>query len=254
MLGFASLGTWQVQRRAWKHALLARIDARVHADPGSPPPAADWPGASAARDEFLRVRVTGRWEAAPPALVLASTKLGTGHWVLSALRREDGSCLLVNRGFVADGSDPAPAQADAVEVTGLLRMSEPGGLWLRHNDPANDHWFSRDVQAIAARRGLQSCAPWFVDAQEIAGPARTGEDRGAAPAAPPANPLGTGASMPATEARERPFVVPVPGLTVLDLPDNHAIYALTWFSLAALSLGGALAFALTPRQRPAGGP
>ena len=35
-------------------------------------------------------------------------------------------------------------------VTGLLRITEPKGGFLRKNDPAADRWFSRDVQAIAA--------------------------------------------------------------------------------------------------------
>src|SRR5262245_42515181 len=29
--GFCALGTWQVQRRAWKLDLIARVDQRVHA-------------------------------------------------------------------------------------------------------------------------------------------------------------------------------------------------------------------------------
>ncbi|WP_304439400.1 SURF1 family cytochrome oxidase biogenesis protein, partial [Acidovorax sp. SD340] len=32
-LGFIALGTWQVQRRAWKLALIERVDQRVHAAP-----------------------------------------------------------------------------------------------------------------------------------------------------------------------------------------------------------------------------
>ena len=31
-----ALGTWQVQRLAWKEALIAQVDARVHADPVAP--------------------------------------------------------------------------------------------------------------------------------------------------------------------------------------------------------------------------
>lgn len=227
-VGFSALGAWQVQRRAWKHELLARIDQRVHAAPSDPPPQAAWPGASAARDEYLRVRIEGHWDEVPSTLVLASTRLGTGHWVLSPLRREDGTCLLVNRGFVPDGTAPAAPPPGPASVTGLLRMSEPGGLWLRANQASQDRWFSRDVAAIVERRGLQRCAPWFLDAQP-ADPAARAEP---------------GAAMTAE---------PVPGLTVLDLPDNHAIYALTWFSLAALALGGALAFALTPPRPPTGG-
>ncbi|HEY1229800.1 MAG TPA: SURF1 family cytochrome oxidase biogenesis protein, partial [Ramlibacter sp.] len=32
-LGFVALGVWQVERLAWKEALVARVDARVHAAP-----------------------------------------------------------------------------------------------------------------------------------------------------------------------------------------------------------------------------
>jgi surfeit locus 1 family protein len=29
----AGLGVWQVERRAWKHELVAAVDARIHAAP-----------------------------------------------------------------------------------------------------------------------------------------------------------------------------------------------------------------------------
>ncbi len=38
-------------------------------------------------------------------------------------------------------------------MTGLLRLSEPKGAFLRSNDPKDDRWYSRDVAAIAAARG-----------------------------------------------------------------------------------------------------
>ena len=53
-------------------------------------------------------------------------------------------------------------------MTGLLRMSEPGGAFLRSNDPAADRWFSRDVAAIAASRGSGQVAPYFIDAERRA--------------------------------------------------------------------------------------
>ena len=85
------------------------------------------------------------------------TELGGGYWVMTPLVRDDGTTVLVNRGFVpADKRDPASwrsAEPAAVTVTGLLRMTEPGGAFLRSNDPAADRWYSRDVAAIAASRG-----------------------------------------------------------------------------------------------------
>ena len=79
-------------------------------------------------------------------------------------------------------------------------MSEPGGGFLRANDPAADRWYSRDVAAIAAARGLDEVAPFFIDAD------------------------GTpGATAP-----------PLGGLTVVAFPNNHLLYAFTWFAMALL--------------------
>ncbi|MGE8321183.1 MAG: SURF1 family cytochrome oxidase biogenesis protein, partial [Comamonas sp.] len=42
-IGFAALGTWQVQRLSWKLALIERVEQRVHASPVALPPQAGWP-------------------------------------------------------------------------------------------------------------------------------------------------------------------------------------------------------------------
>src|SRR3546814_4011185 len=88
---------------------------------------------------------------------------------MAPLRVADGSIVLVNRGFVdAAHRDPATRSAARsaakVRVTGLLRMSVPGGAFLHHNDPDNGRWYSRDVAAIAAAPGLagNKVAPLFI--------------------------------------------------------------------------------------------
>lgn len=92
---------------------------------------------------------------------------------MTPLQLPDGSIVLVNRGFVSpdkrarssrnDGSSESRMPAD---VVGLLRLTQPGGSFLRHNDPAAERWYSRDVLAIAQARGLTGVAPYFVDAQD----------------------------------------------------------------------------------------
>src|SRR5690606_36624396 len=77
--------------------------------------------------------------------------------------------LLVNRGFVPpdkrDATTRAAGNPDGpVTVTGLLRITEPGGALLRAIDPAADRWYSRDVAAISEARGLGRVAPYFLDA------------------------------------------------------------------------------------------
>lgn len=202
---FAALGVWQVERRAWKLALIERVEARIHAAPRALPPRSEWQDDLA----YTRVRLAGRFLHDREMLVQALTDLGQGWWVLTPLRTPAGT-VLVNRGFVpaerrAPASREAGQVAGEVTVTGLLRESEPGGGFLRRNAPAAGHWYSRDVAAMAQARRLGPVAPFFVDA----------------------------------DATPNPGGWPVGGLTVVAFRNTHLLYALTWFGLAALSLGGA---------------
>lgn len=217
-LGFLALGHWQVERRAWKLDLIQRVDERVHADPLSAPRPVDWASLNEDRDEYRPVRLQGHYLHDRDTLVQATTRLGGGYWVMTPLARDDGSVVLINRGFVA-GRDADYARPDGpVSVTGLLRLSQPGGGFLRDNDPQADRWYSRDLDAIAAARGLGTVAPYFVDV--------TGDPE-AAPAAGP-----------------------VPGLTVVEFHNNHLVYAVTWYMLALMVAAGAL-FVARHEFRPA---
>ena len=218
---FAGLGTWQVIRLQWKLDLIARVDARVNAEPVAPPPRARWPQISKQSDEYRRVRLSGRYLYQFTTPVQAVTSLGGGYWLLTPLCTAEGHIVFVNRGFVpasenragrfpprrAHGATgPCSAPGPTVEVTGLLRLTEPGGGFLRDNDPATNRWFSRDVAAIAGARGLANVAPFFVDA---------GRDQD--PAGAPERAVG--------------------GLTVVTFQNNHLVYALTWYALALMVLG-----------------
>lgn len=209
-LAFCALGTWQVQRRAWKLALIERVEQRVHAEPVAPPPPARWAAVNVADDEYRRVQVTGQFLHEHESLVQAVTVQGAGFWVMTPLQQADGTRVWINRGFVpparralADHGGALPA--GTVALTGLLRITEPGGGFLRHNEPAQGRWYSRDVQALSAARGLQQAAPYFIDAAASPGP------QGA----------------------------PIGGLTVIQFPNTHAVYAFTWYTLALMVAGAA---------------
>lgn len=212
--GFVSLGVWQVQRMHWKHALIARVEARVDAAPIAPPTREAWTAVTAANDEYRRVALSGRFLPVPETRTQAVTALGAGHWVLAPLRTDTGDIVLVNRGFVHTGEDAAPPPTGPVRIEGLLRISEPAGGFLRRNAPAQERWYSRDVAAIAQARGLPGAAvaPFFVDA--VQAPGIAGWPRG--------------------------------GLTVVTFRDSHLTYALTWFGMALLTaVAGARLFVLS---------
>jgi surfeit locus 1 family protein len=201
---FASLGTWQVKRRAWKLALISRVEHRVHAPPARLPDPARWPLVTSQSDEYRHVSAAGVFLDGAQTLVQAVTDRGAGYWVLTPLRLEDGNIVLVNRGFVPVTSRDHVAPAEAGRVTGLLRMSEPGGAFLRRNQPTEDRWYSRDVQEISRARGLVRVAPFFIDA-----------DAGSAGSGGPDVPLG--------------------GLTVVRFHNSHLVYAITWYTLALMA-------------------
>lgn len=205
-IGLAALGVWQLERRVWKHELVAAVEARIHAAPVAAPGPRAWDAVDAKDDAYRRVTATGVFRHDRETLVQAVTDRGPGFWVLTPLETP-GFALLVNRGFVPKDRRDATTRVEGnvtgpVTITGLLRVTEPVGAFLRSNDPAADRWFSRDVEAIAKAMGLSNVAPYFIDA----------------------------------DASPNPGSYPVGGLTVVRFPDNHLVYALTWFALCALSL------------------
>lgn len=223
--GFCALGVWQVQRLAWKQELIRQVDSRIHAAPVPAPGPASFAAVTRQADQYRRVTASGRFLQDREVRVKAVTDLGPGFWVVTPLEDARGFTVLINRGFVPPERAAPDTRIEGqvegpVSVTGLLRISEPKGGFLRDNDPANDRWFSRDVAAIAKAKGLEGAvAPYFIDAD--AAPSPGGWPRG--------------------------------GLTVVRFANSHLVYALTWFGLAFMSAAGAVLWLRDERRRRAGG-
>lgn len=219
---FMGLGIWQVERLQWKLDLIARVDARVHAAPVPAPGKAEWAGVNRKDDEYRHVMLAGTFLNDREVLVKALTERGPGFWVMVPLKAADGSLTFVNRGFVpGDRRDPASRVEGIpqgnVTVTGLMRMPEPDGFFLRPNDPARDEWNSRDVAAFAVKQNLGAVAPYFIDA----------------------------------DATPNPGGYPIGGMTVVSFRNSHLSYALTWFALAAM-VAGAAVFVWRQERKPKG--
>ena len=199
----SGLGVWQVQRRAWKLDLIERVEQRVRATPTDAPGPESWPNINASEYAYRHVSVRGQFVKGRSTLVRAVTERGRGYWLVEPLQVSEGFTVLINRGFIPAGrttrSPPGRERLDAVTtITGLLRMTEPGGGFLHQNDPTSGRWYSRDVVAIANAQGIERVAPYFIDAD---------------------------ASVTS---------LAIGGLTVISFQNNHLIYALTWFGLAAM--------------------
>jgi surfeit locus 1 family protein len=192
MLG---LGTWQLQRLAWKRALLAAIDT-AEASPGQP-----W---APNLPPFSKVAVDGTIPPGPPAYYgtdLRQTPTGAtlGSYLITPLRLAGGTVILVNHGWVATATT-APPPGGTVHVEGYLRPGERRHWFSAADNPATRQFYTLDPAAIAATLGQAKVEPVVLVAL------------GPAPVAG----------------------VPVPAATMPRPPNDHLSYAITWFSLAAV--------------------
>lgn len=214
------LGTWQMQRLAWKENLIATIASRVKETPQRLPAAAESLSLEIGREEYRPYIVTGRFLHEHEVQVYTSLPeakgvySGAGYWVLTPLARPDGSIVIVNRGFVPlekknPASRPEGQVGGEVTLTGLLRAPERTNFFTPANDPARNAWYSRNPQEIAQAFGLKNVLPFMLD--EVAN-YRAGD-------------------------------LPQPNETRIVFTNNHLGYALTWYGLACTLIGVFAAFA-----------
>jgi surfeit locus 1 family protein len=210
LLILLGLGSWQLQRLAWKNAVLSRV-AALQAAPAQSGPAALERMAAGADLDFTRVRLQCPGLASAPYLELFSVREGAaGSRLISACRISGARyrSVLVDRGFVADATSARPpidvSDLRPVEIVGVLRQPEAGNPFSPTNDPAANRWYVRDIAAMAAQLKADAPAPLTLMAETSSNP----EWAALEPAPLPA-----------------------------DIPNRHLEYALTWFGLAAALVG-----------------
>jgi surfeit locus 1 family protein len=202
LVALVALGTWQLERLAWKRDLIATRDAQLAAPAASlPATAADWRAW-----DFRPVRVQGEFRHDLEQLFgVAAIEGRVGHHVLTPLVRPDGVAVLIDRGWVpADQAHPAARRAGQIEgqvrIAGTLRYrGEDRPSWFTpDNRPEQSLWYWYDLPALERALGLQ-LLPVVVEA----------------------------------DASPNPGGLPMGGRTRTELPDNHLQYAITWYGLAA---------------------
>ena len=220
------LGTWQVERKAWKEGLIAALTERLGAAPVALTAAKDWQNLDQAGDEYTRVTFSAQFDNAAEALVYGAASAfrpdvtGPGYWVFTPARLADGSTVIVDRGFIPEEKKNPTAReagqiAGPVTIVGTLRWPDARHWFTPNDDPAHNLWLSRDPQSIAAAKGLGTVASFFVE----------------------------------QESPVPPGGLPHPGKLVVALPDNHLQYAITWYGLAAALAVTFAVWAISSRRR-----
>jgi surfeit locus 1 family protein len=203
-----ALGTWQVQRLHWKEGLIATIDARISSEPRS------------LEDVQTRLTTTGDVDYWPVTVggefrhegerhFFATHQGQSGYYVYTPLQLDSGRFILVNRGFVPfelkeQETRPEGQVEGRRTITGLARnrLDAKPSFIVPDNDPSKNVFYWKDLGTMAATSGVgaaEDYLPFFIDADD----------------AP--NPGG----------------LPVGGVTIIEQPNNHLQYAVTWYGLAA---------------------
>ena len=157
-----TLGIWQMQRLAWKEAILAEITARIAAAPVALPAAPD-----PEVDRYLPVALDGRFDPAFVRVLVSQKGIGAGYRIIAALETAAGRRVLVDRGVIPVAATMPAATADDLRVIGNLHWPDERDGFTPENDLAGNLWFARDVTALAAHLGAE---PVLVIAREITPP------------------------------------------------------------------------------------
>lgn len=218
-----NLGLWQLsrldQRKDRNAAVRERTaepvaDAQTLVDPGAYDEVGDL--------EFRQVTASGTYRADEEVIVRSRSRDGApGSWVLTPLELDDGSAVVVNRGWIPNSGqlvavpDSSRAPEGPVTVTGLVRESESRGNF-GPSDPA-EGTLTDLARADVERLDQQVDAellPYYLQLQ---------------------------AQQPEVTAAD-PAPVPAPALD----EGPHLSYAGQWFLFAAMTAG---AYVLILRRR-----
>jgi surfeit locus 1 family protein len=145
-----ALGIWQVQRLAWKQAVLATISTRLEAAPVALPVSPD-----PAADLYLAVTVSGRFTGAMIDVLTSRKEIGAGYRVVEAFETGDGRRIMVDRGFLPIEDRDRARVAGAATVVGTLNWPDETDRFTPPPDPASGMWFARDVPAMAEALGAE---------------------------------------------------------------------------------------------------
>ena len=212
MAAFVFLGSWQMARLDEKERLIQSVEQRSGLSPQELPPLAEWNGFDSPTWAYRPVLVSGTYRPAETVLVFTSlvdqrgTYGGPGYWVMTPLELATGGVVFINRGFVPQDSATAfasggTAEPGLISLTGIARAPEQISSFTPAADPARRIDWVRTPSRLADTAGLSNAtvAPITIDL--------------------PAGPPGT---------------LPQGGETVVNFPNNHLGYAITWFGFAAL--------------------
>ncbi len=139
-----SLGTWQVQRLAWKEGILAEIEATID---GPRQPLPDTPNATDHR--YMPVAMNGEIGQGELHVLVSVKRRGAGYRIIAPFQTDDGRRILLDRGFVPVDQRDATRTTGLAAIDGNLHWPDDRNSSTPDNDVTGNTWFARDITAMA---------------------------------------------------------------------------------------------------------
>ena len=140
----AALSWWQVERLAWKEALIARIEAQLARPPVALPAAPD-------PDEhrYLAVEASGRFDLRTLFVLTSASPGGPGFRVIQPFETRAGRRILVDRGYLPEARKETPLDPGPMPVTGNLDWPRETDIFTPEPNSERNIWFAREVPRMA---------------------------------------------------------------------------------------------------------
>ena len=209
-----SLGVWQVQRLAWKQALLSQIDTQIAAPP--------IPLSDALTPEFRRyapVTITGKFDQGHIRMLASRKSIGPVYRIIRPFVVDGQGTILVDTGWQFEAAAVLAAPTTRLTLTGNLDAPNEADGFTPAPDTVSNIWFARDVPAMAQALGTDPVLVVLRDAPE---------------------------TVSESEWAVTPWPVDSAGIS-----NDHLQYAITWFSLAAIWVAMSAFFVLRPYRNSA---
>lgn len=209
------LGTWQLQRKAWKDALIGQLREQTGRVPAAysswlrrkKPAGRQSDENPIATDLFAPVVIRGEFRHADEVFIFTSRRGRPGYLVLTPFEWRNAKTVWINRGFVPEAlREPDERRSSLlqgdVEVQGIIRATESAGWFSPGPDRDKRIWYTIDLAAITESVKIDVDKTHFVEADRTPNPGGWPQGR---------------------DAKE----------FIRAIPNKHFEYALTWFGLAA---------------------
>lgn len=200
VLSLLSLGAWQISRMNWKSDLLHKVQENI-----SLPPVSIQNVLNDMRPhnwEFRKVKLKGKFLHNLEVNLIPKALNGQpGYHLITPFQLEDGSIVIINRGWVplTESYETIDRPDEIIEIMGTINGFQRKGLFVPKNNFDKKEVFYLDAKDFVEYTNLITILPFYVVQEPVV-----------------------------NEIKHFPQEVGVS----LNIPNNHLVYAITWFTLA----------------------